>query len=46
MPVGWYGENDVDLRLSVSATNVEPDARTERLRDGSVGLDQLLPEAA
>jgi NADPH-dependent 2,4-dienoyl-CoA reductase/sulfur reductase-like enzyme len=35
VPAGWYGENDVDLRLNVSATGIEPDARTVRLSGGA-----------
>jgi 3-phenylpropionate/trans-cinnamate dioxygenase ferredoxin reductase subunit len=35
VPDGWYQENGVDLRLNVSATGVEPDARTVGLSDGT-----------
>ncbi len=40
---GWYRENDVDLRLSVTATAIDRQARRVRLADGSsVGYDKLL----
>jgi 3-phenylpropionate/trans-cinnamate dioxygenase ferredoxin reductase subunit len=40
---GWYATHDVDLRLGVAATSLDPGARQLRLSDGSsVGYDQLL----
>jgi 3-phenylpropionate/trans-cinnamate dioxygenase ferredoxin reductase component len=39
----WYGENDVDLRLGVTATRVDLGAREVVLADGgTVGYDKLL----
>ncbi|MDQ0677739.1 3-phenylpropionate/trans-cinnamate dioxygenase ferredoxin reductase subunit [Arthrobacter pascens] len=35
VPEGWYGENDVDLRLGVSVTGIHPDARSVDLSDGT-----------
>ena len=35
-PLQWYGENDIDLRLSTTATSVDKDEHTVRLSDGSV----------
>jgi len=43
VPDGWYAENGVDLRLKVSVTGVDPDARTVGLSDGtSLGYGSLL----
>src|SRR5216683_602515 len=40
---GWYAENDVDLRLGVTATGLDLGARQVVLaRGGSVGYDRLL----
>lgn len=35
VPAGWYGENDVDLRLGAPVTGLDPAARTVTLGDGS-----------
>lgn len=35
VPAGWYGENDVDLRLGAHVTGLRPAARTVQLDDGS-----------
>lgn len=35
VPPGWYAENDVDLRLGVSATGIRPDPGTVLLNDGT-----------
>lgn len=43
VPPDWYAENDVDLRLGVSATSIRPDAGTVLLNDGtSVPYQSLL----
>ena len=43
VPDGWYAENDVDLRLGVAVTGIQPDARTVRLSNGtSLGYRALL----
>jgi 3-phenylpropionate/trans-cinnamate dioxygenase ferredoxin reductase subunit len=43
VPPDWYAENDVDLRLGVSATSIRPDARTVLLNDGtSLPYESLL----
>jgi 3-phenylpropionate/trans-cinnamate dioxygenase ferredoxin reductase component len=34
VPADWYAENDVELRLGVPATALDPSARTVRLADG------------
>jgi NADPH-dependent 2,4-dienoyl-CoA reductase/sulfur reductase-like enzyme len=34
-PESWYAENDVDLRLGVSVTGIQPDGRTVQLNDGT-----------
>jgi 3-phenylpropionate/trans-cinnamate dioxygenase ferredoxin reductase component len=34
-PVDWYAENDVDLRLSTTATSFDPAAHTVALDDGT-----------
>lgn len=34
VPAEWYGENDVELRLGVPVTGIDPGARTVRLADG------------
>ena len=40
---GWYAEHDVDLRLGVTVTSVDPAGRTVTTADGeSVGYDRLL----
>jgi NADPH-dependent 2,4-dienoyl-CoA reductase/sulfur reductase-like enzyme len=40
---GWYAEQDVDLRLGVTVTSVDPDGRTVTTADGqNVGYDRLL----
>ena len=40
---GWYAQNDVDLRLGVTVTALDPAARQVRLADGeTVGYDRLL----
>jgi 3-phenylpropionate/trans-cinnamate dioxygenase ferredoxin reductase component len=40
---GWYAEHDVDLRLGVTVTSVDPAVRTVTTAGGeSVGYDQLL----
>jgi 3-phenylpropionate/trans-cinnamate dioxygenase ferredoxin reductase subunit len=40
---GWYTEHDVDLRLGVRATAIDPKARRVELAGGSeVGYDKLL----
>ena len=40
---GWYAEHDVDLRLGVTATSVDPAGRTVTTGDGeSTGYDRLL----
>jgi 3-phenylpropionate/trans-cinnamate dioxygenase ferredoxin reductase subunit len=40
---GWYAENDVDLRLGVTATALDVGARQVTLADGgTVGYDRLL----
>ena len=42
-PEDWYSENDVDLRLGVSVTGIQPDARRVQLSDGtSLGYGSLL----
>jgi 3-phenylpropionate/trans-cinnamate dioxygenase ferredoxin reductase subunit len=42
-PSGWYAEHGVELRLGVTATSIDPDARTVTLSDGSrVGWARLL----
>jgi 3-phenylpropionate/trans-cinnamate dioxygenase ferredoxin reductase component len=42
-PLPWYGEHDVDLRLSTSATAVDKDAHTVTLSDGTtLSYDKLL----
>ncbi len=39
----WYGEHDIDLRLGVRASSVDPAGHTVGLADGSaVGYDKLL----
>lgn len=35
VPAGWYGENDVDLRLGAPVTGLDTAARTVTLGDGS-----------
>ncbi|XAS66224.1 FAD-dependent oxidoreductase [Micrococcaceae bacterium Sec5.7] len=35
VPDGWYAENDVELRLGVPVTGVDPGSRTVRIGDGS-----------
>jgi 3-phenylpropionate/trans-cinnamate dioxygenase ferredoxin reductase subunit len=43
VPDRWYAENDVDLRLGVAVTGIQPDARTVRLSNGtSLGYGALL----
>ncbi|MDQ0820185.1 3-phenylpropionate/trans-cinnamate dioxygenase ferredoxin reductase subunit [Arthrobacter sp. V1I7] len=43
VPEGWYAENGVELRLGVSATQLDPAARTVSLADGSrLGYASLL----
>jgi NADPH-dependent 2,4-dienoyl-CoA reductase/sulfur reductase-like enzyme len=40
---GWYADHDVDLRLGVWATAIDPGARRVTLADGgTVGYDKLL----
>ncbi|HUL24405.1 MAG TPA: FAD-dependent oxidoreductase [Streptosporangiaceae bacterium] len=40
---GWYAEHDVDLRLGVTVTSVDPAGRTVTTADGeTVGYDRLL----
>jgi NADPH-dependent 2,4-dienoyl-CoA reductase/sulfur reductase-like enzyme len=40
---GWYAEHDVDLRLGVTVTSVDPAGRTVTTTDGeTVGYDRLL----
>ena len=40
---GWYAQNDVDLRLGVSVTGLNPAARRISLADGGIiGYDRLL----
>jgi 3-phenylpropionate/trans-cinnamate dioxygenase ferredoxin reductase component len=40
---GWYAENDVDLRLGVTVTAIDPAARQVSLaRGGTLGYDRLL----
>src|SRR5215470_6440353 len=40
---GWYAEHDVDLRLGVTVTSVDPAGRTVTTADGdSVSYDRLL----
>jgi NADPH-dependent 2,4-dienoyl-CoA reductase/sulfur reductase-like enzyme len=40
---GWYAEHDVDLRLGVTVTSVDPASRTVTTADGeSAGYDRLL----
>src|SRR5215471_5491370 len=40
---GWYAEHDVDLRLGVTVTSVDPAGRTVTTADGeSIGYDRLL----
>jgi 3-phenylpropionate/trans-cinnamate dioxygenase ferredoxin reductase component len=40
---GWYAQNDVDLRLGVTVTALDPAARQVSLADGgTVGYDRLL----
>ena len=40
---GWYAQNDVDLRLGVSVTALDPAARQVSLAGGgTVGYDRLL----
>ena len=34
VPEGWYAENGVEVRLGVSATQLDPSAHTVRLADG------------
>jgi 3-phenylpropionate/trans-cinnamate dioxygenase ferredoxin reductase subunit len=42
-PAGWYAEHDVDLRLGVAATGLDPDGHEVTLGDGSrVGYTKLL----
>jgi 3-phenylpropionate/trans-cinnamate dioxygenase ferredoxin reductase component len=42
-PPAWYAEHDVDLRLGVPATGIDPAAHQVRLEDGSrVGYAKLL----
>jgi 3-phenylpropionate/trans-cinnamate dioxygenase ferredoxin reductase component len=42
-PLPWYGEHDVDLRLSTSATAVDREAHTVTLSDGTaLSYDKLL----
>jgi 3-phenylpropionate/trans-cinnamate dioxygenase ferredoxin reductase component len=42
-PLPWYGEHDVDLRLSTSATAVDKEAHTVTLSDGTaLSYDKLL----
>src|SRR5579864_3226673 len=42
-PASWYAEHDVDLRLGVPVTGVDPAAREVRLADGSqAGYAKLL----
>jgi 3-phenylpropionate/trans-cinnamate dioxygenase ferredoxin reductase subunit len=42
-PLPWYGEHDVDLRLSTSATAFDKDAHTVTLNDGTtLSYDKLL----
>ncbi|MGN9793062.1 NAD(P)/FAD-dependent oxidoreductase [Streptomyces sp. OZ13] len=42
-PPRWYAEHDVDLRLGVAVTAIEPDGREVSLADGSrVGYEKLL----
>lgn len=42
-PLPWYGEQDVDLRLSTSATAFDTDRHTVTLADGTtLGYDKLL----
>jgi 3-phenylpropionate/trans-cinnamate dioxygenase ferredoxin reductase component len=42
-PEEWYGEHDVDLRLGVAATSIDPSAHEVLLGDGSrVGYTRLL----
>ncbi|WP_426225470.1 NAD(P)/FAD-dependent oxidoreductase [Pseudarthrobacter sp. DSP2-3-2b1] len=36
VPKGWYAENEVGLRLGVSVTGIQPDARTVQLGDGTL----------
>jgi len=43
VPPGWYGENDVGLRLGARVTGILPSARTVQLDDGrSLPYDSLL----
>ncbi|WP_426996375.1 NAD(P)/FAD-dependent oxidoreductase [Pseudarthrobacter sp. N5] len=35
VPDAWYVENDVELRLGISVTGVDPEAKSVRLGDGS-----------
>lgn len=49
VPAGWYAENDVDLRLGVPVTEIQPDIRTVQLGDGTslaYGSLLLAPGAA
>jgi 3-phenylpropionate/trans-cinnamate dioxygenase ferredoxin reductase subunit len=42
-PLPWYGEHDVDLRLSTSATAFDKEAHSVTLSDGTtLGYDKLL----
>ncbi|HEY7144238.1 MAG TPA: FAD-dependent oxidoreductase [Streptosporangiaceae bacterium] len=42
-PENWYAENNVDLRLGVAATGIDPDRHEVSLEDGSrVGYGKLL----
>ena len=42
-PLAWYGEHDIDLRLSTTATALDKDEHTVSLSDGTtLGYDKLL----
>ena len=42
-PLAWYGEHDVDLRLSTTATAFDKGEHTVALTDGTtLGYDKLL----
>jgi 3-phenylpropionate/trans-cinnamate dioxygenase ferredoxin reductase component len=42
-PAGWYAEQNIDLRLGVAATGIDPDAHQLSLADGSqIGYAKLL----